>query len=225
MKVKKKIMIWIITIIAAAVIIVSVALIIIKDFSNFNSQPYTRNEDKAAKVLVLCYSRNGNTEAMAKEIARYLNTDLRFIGAKAYGRNFRGWYNAFTDAKDETETSIEPEKINMSNYDLIFLGSPIWLFRPAPPLWTFVKTNDFTDKQVVLFNTFNSRFKQEYINEFSDLVASKGGSLIDHIYIKRGRATPFQKDGNDVIEETRNLLIQKMGKYKTPNFYRVLDIH
>ncbi len=213
MKAKKKKMIRIIAIIIAVAIIANLSFVIFKDFSRFESDPYLRNDNNPAKVLVICFSRNGNTEAMGKEISRHYNADLRFIGANAYERNLKGWYNAFSDAKNETETPIEPEIINMNKYDLIFLGSPIWLFRPAPPLWTFVKANDFRNKQVVLFNTFNSRFEQKYIDEFRDLIINKGGDLIDHIYINRGRATPFQKDGNDVIEETNNLLKQKTVKY------------
>ncbi len=214
MKIKRKKVGWIIVIIAAVGIIANVSLMIIKDFSHFGSKAFSRDESKATKVLVLCYSRNGNTEAMAKEIAKYYNADLQFIEAKTYSRNFKGWFNAFTDAKYETETAIKPQNIDLGNYDLIFLGSPIWLFRPAPPLWTFVKCNDFTHKRVVLFSTFNSRFKQEYINEFSNLLLSKGGTLVDHIYIKRGRATPFQKDGNYVIKKTKELLKKKMEKYR-----------
>jgi len=198
--------IWIAAIVPLIAIIAVLSLVVIKDFSHFVSEPYSRDEGAKAKALVLCYSRNGNTEAMAKEIARYHKADLKFIEAESYSRDFKGWYNAFMDAKNEIETIINPGTIDMSSYDLVFLGSPIWLFRPAPPLWTFVSNNDFTSKSVVLFNTFNSRFKQENIDEFRDLVTSKGGRLIDHIYIRRGRATPFQKDGNDVIIETRKLL-------------------
>jgi hypothetical protein len=40
-------------------------------------------------------------------------------------------------------------------FNLIILGSPIWYFRPAQPLWTFVEKNNFQGKAVVLFNTFN----------------------------------------------------------------------
>ncbi|MBU8932498.1 MAG: hypothetical protein KOO62_00685 [candidate division Zixibacteria bacterium] len=193
------------------VIIASVLSIVIKNFSHFESKPYLRDQGETAQVLVLCYSRNGNTEAMAKEIAKYHDADLKFIEAESYSRDFTGWYNAFIDASNETETIINPETIDMSSYDLIFLGSPIWLFRPAPPIWTFVRNNDFTNNKVILFNTFNSRFEQENIDEFGDLIVSKGGTLIDHIYIRRGRATPLQKDGNDVIMETMEILKQQWG--------------
>ena len=42
-------------------------------------------------------------------------------------------------------------------HKLVALGSPVWLFRPAPPLWAFVASHRFDGSQVLLFNTFNSR--------------------------------------------------------------------
>ncbi|MCP4703387.1 MAG: hypothetical protein GY865_02155 [candidate division Zixibacteria bacterium] len=216
MKTKKKIIISIILVCTIA-LITSGLFIFIKDFSHFESKVYSKDTNLTTElnVLVVCYSRNGNTEAMAKVIAEFYNADLRFIESEFYDRDFNGWYKAGTDAKNYTETPITPETIEMAEYDLIFLGSPIWLFRPAPPLWRFVRNNDFTGKNVVLFNTFNSRFKQENIDKFSQLLASNGGTLIDHLYIRRGRAVPFQKDGYDVIDETKILLNERSAKYKT----------
>ena len=68
--------------------------------------------------------------------------------------------------KEVIITDIKPETIDLSQYNLIFLGSPIWWYRPAVPLWTFVEKNNFKDKIVVLFNTFNSKFKSKYIKSF-----------------------------------------------------------
>jgi flavodoxin len=200
-------MIWLIVIIIVVGAIVSFSTIMIKDFSYFESEKYARNESKSTNVLVLCYSRNGNTEAMAKEIARRYNAELQFIEAEAYSRDMKGWRNAGRDADAHTESPIDPVVYDLIDYDLVFIGSPIWWYRPAPPLWTFVKNNDFTGKKVVLYNTFNSRFKQEYIDEFSNLISGNGGKMVSHIYIRKGRAIPLlQKDGNYVMRKTRKLL-------------------
>lgn len=99
---------------------------------------------------------------MAREIARKFNADIVRIKAEKYTLDYRGWRNANNDADDKvTTTDIKPVIINMSEYRLVFLGSPILWYRPAPPLWMFVEKNDFKDKNVILFNIFNSRFKSE----------------------------------------------------------------
>ena len=89
--------IWIIVIIIVAGIITGGLSVFIKDFSHFDSEEYIRDESKSTNVLVVCYSRNGNTEAMAKEIARQYNAALQFIEADAYSRDREGWRNASRD--------------------------------------------------------------------------------------------------------------------------------
>src|SRR5690606_11643508 len=70
-----------------------------------------------------------------------------------------------------------------------YSDSPIWLHTPAPPVFEFVRNNDFTGKTVILFNSLNSKFEQKYIDQFSDLVNAQGGRVIKHIYVIRGRMT------------------------------------
>jgi flavodoxin len=100
----------------------------------------------------------------------------------------------------------------MEKYRLVFIGSPIWWYRPAPPLWTFVEKNDFKEKNVILFNTFNSRFKSEEIETFQEAIEKNGGRLIDHIFIRRGRVY-YQKSGEQLLEESQELIIEKMKEW------------
>ena len=147
--------------------IASFVLIQVKDRTYFYSPPYTPSQNNSTDVLVVYYSRSGNSEAMAREIAKKFDAAIIKIDAERYTLDYQGWRNANNDADDKvTMTEIKPAIVDMSKYRLVFLGSPIWWYRPAPPLWTFVEKNDFKDRNVILFNTFNSRFKSEEIEEF-----------------------------------------------------------
>jgi flavodoxin len=211
---KRKVIILAVFLIAV-VSIAGFVLVQIKDRTYFHSAPYTPKPDKATDVLVVYYSRSGNTEAMAREIARKFDADIVKIKAERYTLDYRGWRNANNDADDKvTTTEIKPAIVDMSKYRLVFLGSPIWWYRPAPPVWTFVEKNDFKDKNVILFNTFNSRFKSEEIEEFQGEIEKKGGRLIDHIYVRRGRVY-YQKSGEQLIEESREIAEEKMKEWKT----------
>jgi hypothetical protein len=88
------------------------------------------------------------------------------------------------------------------------LGSPIWWYRPAVPLWTFVVNNNFQKQNIILFYSFNSRFKDKYIDEFSDLVKAKGGNLGDHIFLRHGRWYN-QLDQNELVEQIQLLIKSK----------------
>ena len=64
----------------------------------------------------------------------------------SYKIGFIGWVNAMRDARRK-EASITPSAVDLSPYETIYIGSPIWLYSPAPPAWEFVKSNDFSGKQ------------------------------------------------------------------------------
>ena len=139
-----------------------------------------------SKVLVVYFSRSNNTELMAMEIANHYEADLIRLYADKYRIGFRGWLNALSDAQTK-HAAITPEKIDLSPYETIFVGSPIWWYSPAPPAWQFVNNNNIANKNIVLFNTFNSKFKQEYIDEFKANIEDKNGIFVKHIYVKRER--------------------------------------
>jgi len=158
------------------------------------------------KVLVVYFSRSGNTELLAQEIAGYYQAPLLPLKAAAYPMGAQGLFNAVLDAQ-EKKAVISPEKIDLSAYDTLFIGAPIWRYSPAPPVWQFIENNQLMNKKVVLFSTFNSGFKQEYIDEFQASVEAQGGSFISHLYIRRGRML-VQMSDEDLLARAREKLQQ-----------------
>lgn len=142
--------------------------------------------EKPRNVAVVVFSRSGNTGVLADHIAETLDADVHELVASDYQLGIIGWINALNDARNDF-ADITPNHIDVSHYDTVYLGSPIWLYSPAPPIWQFANNTDFTNKHVVLVNTFNSQFKQHFIDEFEALVRSKGAISFAHQYVKRGR--------------------------------------
>ena len=147
---------------------------------------YQQSISLDTKVLVVYFSRSNNTELMAMEIAKHYDANLVRLYADKYQIGFLGWINSLNDAQTK-HAAITPERIDVSQYETIFIGSPIWWYSPAPPAWQFINNNDIVDKNIVLFNTFNSQFKQEYIEDFKTATEDKGGIFVKHIYVKRER--------------------------------------
>lgn len=172
----------------------------------------------AGKALVIYFSRTGNTEIMATEIAARYQADLVNLTAEKYSDSFWGSIKANKDAWTEQRMStIDSETVDMTDYQLVFLGSPIWWYRPAVPLWTFVEKNDFAGKRIVLFNTFNSKFKDKHIEEFKQLVTQKGGEFVDHISVRRGRVYN-QIDSDELIRQIQQLLIEREKTWNLVNW-------
>jgi flavodoxin len=179
---------------------------------------YQRVSKSPARSLVVVYSRTGNTLSAAKEGARFFDADLLQIAAPQYARTIKGQLLASQHADQEvTTTPIQHDPVDLSSYDLIFLCSPTWWFRPAPPLWSFVETHDFAGKPVFLLMTGNSRLKEELIGKFGTLVEEKNGKFLGALFIRRGRIY-WQKTPDEVNEEVRDALDARQRMWpKTAN--------
>ncbi len=182
-----------------------------------DSPSYKRVSNTAARTLVVVYSRTGNTFGVAKETARFFDADMLQIKAPQYARDIKGQMLASDDAdKELTTTPIVRDPVDISRYDLIFLCSPTWWFRPAPPLWSFVENHDFAGKSVFLLMTGNSRLTEERTGKFKTLVEQKNGKYLDKLFIQRGRIY-WQKSPDQIYKEIRTALKNRQDIWPDSN--------
>ena len=116
-------------------------------------------EEKAApKILVLYYSQTSNTKGVAQEIATKLGADLEeIVPVELYDGDFQATIERGKKELDEgVFPEIQPLKADVANYDVIFLGYPIWFGTYAPPVFTFLDQVDLSGKKLVPFCTFGS---------------------------------------------------------------------
>lgn len=129
------------------------------DNNNNNNNDNMSISDK--KILVVYYSAQSHTEAVAKKIANNLNADIFEVEPKeVYTSDDLNWTNSNSrvsrEHDDESLRNIELKTTkvdNWDNYDIILIGYPIWWSVAAWPVNTFVKDNDFTNKTVIPFCT------------------------------------------------------------------------
>ena len=86
-------------------------------------------------------------------------------------------------------SDIAPRTIDLTPFDTAWLGSPVWLYSPAPPIWAFVEHNRFDGQRVVLFNTHNSHIGEDHIARFKAKVMARGARSFEHRSVLRGRMT------------------------------------
>lgn len=181
---------------------VSFVVMTIKDRTYVGSAAYAPVGEPDASVAVVYYSRSGHSEAVAREIARTFNAPIARIAASDYPLDFSGQAKAVTDAEAEALPEITVEPIELAPARRVYLVSPTWLFRPAPPLWSFVERADLAEKEVVLVLTGNSRYERENVDAFAERVAARGGRLVRHVFLRRGRIY-WQMSRDELLEETR----------------------
>ena len=117
-----------------------------------------------SRVLVAYFSATGNTEAVAGYIAQATGGDLfEITPADPYTVDDLNWTDENSrvvyeyENPDERDTELASDTPDgWEDYDVIFLGYPIWWYDAAWPVDGFVEANDFTGKTVIPFCTSSS---------------------------------------------------------------------
>ena len=124
-----------------------------------NSEPSDNDSTDTVKVLVAYFSATNTTEGVAKTIADSLGADLYEITPE------QPYTSADLDYHDDKSRStiemndpnsrpaISGSVENMDQYDIVFIGDPIWWGDAPRILSTFVESYSFSGKTVVPFCT------------------------------------------------------------------------
>lgn len=115
----------------------------------------TSNMQSQNKSLIVYFTSTGNTEVIAKDIKEITGADIfRIEPVNAYPKEYKALINK---AKDEINRGYHPKlKATVKNfnaYHTIYVGSPDWWGTIAPPVATFLASNNFNGKVIVPFMT------------------------------------------------------------------------
>lgn len=120
----------------------------------------TDNQDaQEHKILVAYFSATGTTKGVAEHIANGLNADIYEIVPEEPYTDADLDYNDNNsrttiemndpDARPAISGSVE----NMEQYDIVFIGYPIWWYVAPTIINTFLESYDFSGKTIVPFAT------------------------------------------------------------------------
>ncbi len=145
------------------------------------------------KKLVVFYSFDGNTKLMAESVASAVGADiLELKPVKEITRNnfmkiFVGGKQAFTKAEPE----LMPFDVKPEEYDLIFIGTPVWAWTYAPALRTFFKDHKPAGKKIALFYCHGGG-PRNFLEKFEEAV--EGNEILGSIDFKDPVRNEKEKD-------------------------------
>jgi len=111
------------------------------------------------KILVTYFSCTGNTRSVAEQIKSTLKADIHEIKPETpYTSADLNWRNnSSRSSKENNDPSSRPAISgsieNIGQYDIIFLGYPIWWGQAPRIILTFLESYDFSGKTIVPFCT------------------------------------------------------------------------
>ena len=154
-------------------------------------------DSKSTKTLVAYFSATGVTKGVAQQLAKVAGADLHEIKpAQPYSEADLNWKDKQSRSSVEMEDKSSRPEItdklsNMADYEVIYVGFPIWWYTAPTIINTFLEAYDFKGKTVIPF-------------------ATSGGSSIDDACEDLKKAYPDinWKDGRLLNETTEEELKQ-----------------
>ena len=115
-----------------------------------------------SKVLVAYFSASGVTEKVAKKVADSIEADIYEIKPEVkYTKADLNWMNKKSRSSVEMNNkSFRPAMVSgdvdVSGYDTVCIGFPIWWYVAPTIINTFLEAYDFSGKKIILFATAGS---------------------------------------------------------------------
>ena len=190
--------------------------------------------------LILYYSQTGATEKVAQELQKMVGGELEAIELE---QPYTGTYAETIERVGKERESgnlpeLKPLKADLSKYDVIYLGYPIWFGTYALPIASLVKEYDFEGKKIVTFCTFGSGGLEPAVEDLkkalpkAEIAEASFGIrnarvaatvkelhrfLVENNYVEGSvEALPGYSEMRPVTEEEQRIFDEACGDYQYP---------
>ena len=159
-----------------------------------------------SKKLVAYFSASGVTAKVAELLADAVGADIHEIRPKVpYTKADLNWMDQNSRSSVEMRNkAFRPEMaenhIQMDDYDVIFLGFPIWWYVAPTIINTFLESHDFSGKKIILFATSGG-------SKFGKTVEKLKGSVSADTEIIEGKLLNGKQSSAAIKEWTDTLAL------------------
>ena len=138
------------------------------------------------KVLVVYFSHGGNTQKLAKEISDQVGGDFRRIEpVNAYSEGDELYDYTEQEQADNARPEIQDLNIDMSKYDTVFIGYPIWWYTYPQVILTFFDNYDLTGKTIAPFVTHGGSGMSGTEDDMREYLSDKDVTVLDGLTVSR----------------------------------------
>ena len=155
------------------------------------------------KILVIYYSRTGNTKLVAEAIAESLNADIEKIEDKKDRTGVLGYLRSGYEAIFKKLTEIQPINKNPEEYDLVIVGSPVWVGRLSSPVRTYLSKHGHKIKNTAFFITCGVN-SGKIFSQMEELSKQPIATL--EVKEKEVKSDEYLKKVEQFIEKLKNLI-------------------
>jgi len=121
-------------------------------------------------ILVVYYSRSGMTKKIAQVIAEKLGADQEEIISLEERKGLTGYLKSGQEAAQKKLAIIKPPEKKVGDYDLVIVGTPVWVGTMASPVRTYLNSNLGRFRKVAFFTTQGSIKDQKVFKELTEVL-------------------------------------------------------
>lgn len=155
----------------------------------------TKKLSNSAKSIVIYFSRSGHTEELAKEISETTNSDILELQVKdPYPSNYEETVDRATyERENELYPELSTDIPDLTQYQTVILGHPIWAMTLANPMVTFIQKyeEELEGKVITSFSTNAGYGSGNTFERLSELLPQ---SKIEEVYTVEDRNAEKDKD-------------------------------
>lgn len=106
-------------------------------------------------VLVVYYSRTGNTRKLAQRIAFAMNAEIDEISDVANRKGIAGYLRSGNEAWFRRAAKIHPSSTRARDFDLVVIGTPVWRVSLSSPVRSYLEEHAPHFRRVAFFCTMD----------------------------------------------------------------------
>ena len=160
------------------------------------------------KIVVIYYSwSNGNTKRIAEQLSRETGADLvRIDTVKPYeGSHDDVVAQGHREVNEGYKPQIKPVDVDLSQYDIIAVGTPTWWYTMAPAVASYCQEHDWKGRSLVLVQTHGG-WPGHTLEDLAD--ACKGAAVIGELQVQ------FDSEGGDHLVSDPSLIEEWIAHLK-----------
>ena len=161
--------------------------------SESGEESQTQTETEGGNILIAYFSFSGNTATVANQIQELTEGDLFEIKTvEPYPEYNETLDIAQQEQKDNARPQLSASVENMDNYDVIFVGYPIWWSSAPMAVFTFLEEYNLTGKTVIPFCTHDGSQLGRSVTDITAVLP--GSTILDALAVRGSSAVDAKTD-------------------------------
>jgi flavodoxin len=152
------------------------------------------------KILIAYYSRTGTTKKVAEAIAEKMGAEVEEIRDTVDRSGAKGYLISGRDAMKKSLTKLEPLKLDPAGYDLVVVGTPVWVGNVSTPVRTYLAENKDKFKKVAFFCTLGGSGDKKTFAEMEKVIGQKPAGTLA-LKTQEVAENDFEKQAGDFVDK------------------------